>query len=240
MNPCIRLFQWLAMLALPVSIAPVGAQERILRYDIDIAINADASLDIEENLTLRVEGRQIRRGIYRDFPTRYRDASGNTVVVGLEVLAVERDGHPEPWFVENVRDGVRINTGDDDLLDGLPADIRYTIRYRTRGQLGFFAEHDELYWNAIGTGWSFGIESAEVRVRLPKAVPDAQMTTDGHTGPRGGRGRGFETAIEAPAVARWRLTEPLEPGEGLTILLTFPKGVVAAPAGAAVRDKVER
>ena len=68
----------------------------------------------------------------------------------------------EPWFTENMRNGVRINTGNDDFLP-VPADYTYTIRYRTTRQLGFFADHDELYWNAIGTGWIFPIEKGTSR-----------------------------------------------------------------------------
>lgn len=236
----IRLSPLLMLLALSTWIAPASAQERIVRYDVDVTINADASLDIQERLTVHAEGRQIRRGVYRDFPTHYRDALGNPVTAGLVVLGVERDGRSEPWFVEDVDGGVRINTGNDDLLPGVPAEFHYTIRYRTTGQLGFLAEYDQLFWRAIGTGWAFAIESADVRVRLPTAVPEAQMLAEGFTGPQGSQGRAFTAVFEAPGLAHWRLTEPLAPGEGLTIALAFPKGVVTQPAGAAVKDKPGR
>ena len=65
---------------------PVLAEERILSYDSDIDIRADGSLDVTERITVRAEGQQIRRGIYRDFPTRYKDRFGNRVVVDFEVL----------------------------------------------------------------------------------------------------------------------------------------------------------
>src|SRR5690606_38245257 len=89
-----------------------------------------------------------------------------------------------------------------------------------------------LYWNAIGTGWAFPIDAAEVEVRLPEPVPAGQMEVEGYTGPQGGRGQDFDAEIAAPGVARWVLTEPLEPREGFTIVLSFPKGIVAEPTGA--------
>ena len=46
------------------------------------------------------------------------------------------------------------------------------------------------------------------------------------------RGAGFETAMAGPGVVHWRLTSPLQPGEGFTIWLSFPKGVVAPPGAA--------
>ena len=39
--------------------------------------------------------------------------------------------------------------------------------YRTDRQMGYFSDHDELYWNATGNGWSFPIDHASARVLLP-------------------------------------------------------------------------
>lgn len=220
----------MALLCALVPTLTARAQERILEYRVEVDVRADASIDVVEHITVRAEGEQIRRGIYRDFPTRYRDRYGNAVVVGLDVLGVERDGQPELWFTESMTNGLRINTGGDDFLPGLPGDFRYTLRYRTTRQLGFFAGHDELYWNAIGTGWAFAIARAEVEVRLPAAVDPARMQLDAYTGEQGVRGNGARGEVVAPGVARWTLTRPLSPREGVTIALGFPKGLVAEPS----------
>ena len=209
--------------------AAVHAQERILSYDSVIEVRADGSLDITEHIRVHAEGKAIRRGIYRDFPTRYKDRFGNRVMVGFEVLGVERDGKPEPWFTDYPGSGVRINTGNDDFLP-VPADYTYTLRYRTDRQLGFFDDHDELYFNAIGTGWDFAIERGSVEVRLPGPVPVGQLETEAYTGGYGSKARDFQAQASAPGIARWTLTRPLAPGEGMTVVLSFPKGVVAEPA----------
>jgi len=209
-------------------LAAARAEERILDYDIQVQVRADASLEVTETLKVRVEGNRIRRGIYRDFPTRYRDRYGNRVVVGLEVLGVERDGRPEPWFTERLDNGVRINTGNDDLLPA-PAEHTFTLHYCTTRQLGFFADHDELYWNAIGTGWVLPIERGSVEVRLPVPVPVTQLSAEGYTGYQGERGHQYQAQLPAGGVARWLLTAPLAPQQGLTIVLTFPKGIVPEP-----------
>ena len=219
----------LAALLLLAALAPfLHAQERILSYDSEIALNADGSLDVVERIRVRAEGNGIRRGIYRDFPTRYRDRHGNRVVVDFDVLEVLRDGKPEPWFTERRDNGVRVNTGNDDFLP-TPGEFTFSIRYRTTRQLGFFADHDELYWNAIGTGWAFPIERGGAEVRLPQPVPPQRMTAEGYTGAQGAQGRAFVAEAVEPGVARWRLTAPLRPGEGFTLVLSFPKGLVAEP-----------
>lgn len=218
------------LLAALAAALPLAAQERIRNYDSKIEVRRDGSLDVTESITVHAEGQQIRRGIYRDFPTRYRDRFDNRVKVDLQVLGVERNGLPEPWFTERVSNGIRINTGNDNFLP-VPADYAYTLRYRTTRQLGFFKDHDELYWNAIGTGWIFPIETGCVEVRLPAPVPIDRMTAEGYTGPQGAKGSAYVAELPAPGAARYCLTQPLAPNEGFTIVLTFPKGVVAEPSG---------
>lgn len=213
---------WLALLS------PVAAQERILSYDSALTVNVDGSLDVVETIRVRAEGDQIRRGIYRDFPTRYSDRFRNRMVVDFTVIGVERDGQPEPFFTETMANGVRINTGSDSFLP-VPADITFTLRYRTTRQLGFFEAHDELYWNVTGLGWAFPIDQARARVQLPSAVPPAQMQLDAYTGYGGEQGKAFEASVPSAGVAEFRSTEPLAPQQGLTIVVGFPKGLVIEP-----------
>jgi hypothetical protein len=210
--------------------APTATQRLrwMLQDNRGVLVAADGSLDVTERITVHAEGDQIRRGIYRDFPTRYKDRYGNRVVVEFTPISVLRDGNAEPWFTERKPNGVRLNTGNDDLLP-VPADYTYTLRYRTTRQLGFFADHDELYWNAIGTGWAFPIESGSVEVRLPRAVPVDAMRVEGFTGAQGSQALDYTASLPAPGHAHWQLTRPLSPQEGMAIVLSFPKGIVAAP-----------
>src|SRR5512134_3295695 len=176
------------VLAFTLAPALAAADERIRSYEIDVEVRGDGSIDVTERISVRAEGNQIRRGIYRDFPTRYRDRYGNRVVVGFELVDVRRNGEPEPHFTERMANGIRINTGNDNFLR-VPADYTFTVSYRTTRQIGFFADHDELYWNAIGTGWIFPIDQGTVEVRLPDPVPVEKMSAEGYTGPQGAQGR---------------------------------------------------
>lgn len=206
----------------------LAAQERITSYDSEVQVRQDGAIDVVERIAVHAEGSQIRRGIYRDFPTRYRDRLNNRVKVDLEVIGVERNGVMEPWFTERMSNGVRINTGNDDFLP-VPADYTYTIRYRTTRQLGFFADHDELYWNAIGTGWVFPIEKGTVEIKLPGSVATESMSAEAYTGAQGAQGGAYLVEKPAPGVARYSLTQPLGPYEGFTVVLGFPKGLVHEP-----------
>lgn len=60
----------LLFLILPWS---VFGMEYIKHYDIDIVNESDGNLLITEKITAQVEGIIIKRGLMRDFPTRYKD-----------------------------------------------------------------------------------------------------------------------------------------------------------------------
>jgi len=205
------------------------AEERILGYDIAVRVDKSGALDVTERITVRAEGSSIRRGIYRDFPTRYRDRYGNRVVVDLQVVSLLRNDEPEPYFTEERDNGVRINFGNDNFLP-VPADYTYSLHYKTTRQLGFFKDHDELYWNAIGTGWAFPIDRGDVDVYLPAPVAVEQLSAEGYTGYQGSKEQDYRAEIVEPGHAHWRLTRGLMPREGLTIVLTFPRGLIPAPS----------
>ncbi len=224
----------MVMFATAIFLLPqnTAAQERIRNYVSEVQIQSDGSIDVTERITVVAEGVHIRRGIYRDIPTRYRDRYGNRVRVDLEVLGVERDGTTERFFIERRGNGIRINTGGDDYLPTLPGEYTFSLRYRTTRQLGYFSEHTELYWNAIGTGWIFPIERGTVTVRLPEAVPVDRLGAEGYTGAQGEQGTAYLADIFAPGVAEYRLTRPLEAFEGFTTVLTFPRGIIPEPTRA--------
>lgn len=221
------VLRFAAALLCAAAAALAQAQERIVEFASDVRIEADGSLVVTETIVVLAEGREIRRGILRDFPTEYRDRAGNRVTVTFDVVEVRRNGAPETWTTEKLANGVRVRIGRAEVP--LPTGAhRYQITYRTARQLGFFAGHDELYWNATGNGWTFAIDRATARVQLPRAVPAAKLSAEAYTGPQGAQGTDWRARV-VDGGAEYETTRPLAPGEGLTIVLAFPKGIVAAP-----------
>ena len=204
------------------------AQERILDFASDVSIDANGSLLVVETIVVQVEGQQIKRGIFRDFPTRYQNHRGLTVVVPFEVLNVQRDGTAEQYKVEPLNNGMRVRIGNPQQM--LPRGPHmYRISYRTGRQLGFFERHDELYWNVTGNGWPFVIDRASAWVRLPQPVPADKLSAEVYTGPQGARGRDAKVSV-ADGEFNFETTRRLAPNEGLTIVAAFPKGIVTPPS----------
>jgi uncharacterized membrane protein YgcG len=206
------------------------AAEEILDYHSDIVIAEDGSMTVTETIEVRAEGDQIRRGIFRDFPTDYKDRFGNDYKVDFRVQQVSRNGNPEPWRSERRANGVRVYIGDSDRSVD-PGRHSYQIRYRTTRQLGFFPDHDELYWNVTGNGWMFPILNASASVRLPPEVPLNEVGIVGYTGSLGSTVRNAVAGV-SDAGAWIKTTARLGPTEGLTMVVSWPKGFVAEPSRA--------
>ena len=203
-------------------------QEIIYSYHSDIAINKDASMNVTETIKVRALGINIRRGIYRDFPTTYKDIYGNKVVVDMDIIGVYRDGHPEDYHTESISNGIRIYIGNKNIYLN-HGDYTYKLVYRTNRQLGFFGDHDELYWNVTGNGWMFPIRNASAEVSLPESVPSGQLKYYGYTGSQGSRAQNLSAEIISPGKVRYKTTSGLGSYEGLTIVLEFPKGIISEP-----------
>ncbi len=84
---------------------PLQATELITDFDSLISIEKSGRLTVVETISVFAEGQQIKRGIYRDFPTDYNNRSGHNVKVGFTVLSVEKDGLKEPYHIKKMSNG---------------------------------------------------------------------------------------------------------------------------------------
>ncbi len=229
MNKIIKSVLLAALVFLPM-LATAQSAERIISYDSQIQIHEDGSMTVMETIQVISAGEQIRRGIYRDFPLSYTDRNGQRYLVGFELLNATRNGSPEPYHTERAGNGIRIYLGEENVFIP-PGEHTYTITYKTDRQLGFFENHDELYWNVTGNGWIFGIDAASATVTLPGNVPADQISAKLYTGPQGSSAQDGRFTINDNTVS-FAATQPLRPFEGLTVVVSWPKGVVAEPTAA--------
>jgi len=79
------LFLFVIIFSSANSLAQYEHIERIISFDSEITINEDASMLVTEQIKVFAAGQQIQRGIYRDFPTEYKDEYGNNVIINFEV-----------------------------------------------------------------------------------------------------------------------------------------------------------
>ncbi|WP_161140945.1 DUF2207 family protein [Propylenella binzhouense] len=202
------------------------AAEQIERFDSRIVIAQDGTLTVTERIRVRAEHRDIRHGLYRDFPIFFRDEAGRRHEVPFKVLSVRRDNRPEPFWTERHANFVRIYAGDKGT-ELRPGAYVYTFSYETARQFRWFGGGPELDWNVTGNFWRFPIAKATVRIKAPGGARPTRWTA--YTGPLRARGTAFEGAIGTDGVLGVETTGRLAPGEGLTIVAEYPPGTVTEP-----------
>ncbi|HMD32969.1 MAG TPA: DUF2207 domain-containing protein, partial [Candidatus Acidoferrales bacterium] len=220
-----------AILAAAASLGAVASEEpaeRILDYHSDIVLADDGSLAVTETIRVNSAGTNIRHGIYRDFPTVYTDHLQNEYVVGFALMSAARDGQPETSRVEERDNGKHIYLGSESVsLE--PGEHTYVIAYSTNRQMGFFKDHDELYWNVTGNGWLFFLDHVSATVHLPSRIPAADVRLTGYTGEAGSTDQNLTWSASGDGAFQFESRAPLAPGEGMTIVAGWPKGYIAPP-----------
>jgi uncharacterized protein (TIGR04222 family) len=214
-----------ALVALSLLLAcPANAQagrERITNYDVAIVVELSGAIHITETIDYDF-GSSDRHGIYRDVPVRLRYDDRYDRVYPLDVISIETsEDTPGQYQTETAGNYKRIRIGDPDRT--ITGAHRYTIVYRVGAAVNGFEDHDELYWNAIGTEWSVPVERATARVTTPS--PITQVACFG-----GGRGSRLPCSESAggDSVADFA-HDDLGPGEALTVVVGFAKGAVLPP-----------
>ncbi len=223
----------IALLLLCLPLAAI-ADERILSFHSDVRVLTDGMIEVTETITVRSEGKQIRRGIYRDFPVEYEDRLGNAYKIKLEPRFVQRNGQPEAFHTVRSGRDVRTYFGSSNrFIDH--GEHTYTFRYRADRMLGFFDEHDELYWNATGNNWAFPIDKATATVRLGFDAPRDKVFVEGYTGRMGSQEQDYGRFMDEAGDVHFAANNPLPAAHGLTIVVGWPKGFVDEPT---VLDRV--
>ncbi|MFN0262664.1 DUF2207 domain-containing protein [Tepidamorphus sp. 3E244] len=223
-----RLLATLCLIAtfLAAHTLPLAAQgaEEITLFESRISVDEDGALTVTELITVNAQHIQVKRGIYRDFPTRYYDEDNGLLETRpFEVLSVKRDGVDEPYHTQSMGGGVRIYIGNENFFVSRGIHT-YELTYRTERQLRHFEDFDEVYWNVTGNAWAFPIRLARARVTLP---PDAEVLQwAAYTGPRGSTERDAEVIAQSGRAITIETTRRLSSGEGLTVAVAFPKGFV--------------
>lgn len=219
---------WLKSLLLLCCLLPAAgwAEEVIESYAVSLKVRADGMLQVLERITVQAEGGQIRRGIYRDIPTRYSLGNGLERRTPVQMLEVTRDGEAEPFHSEALGAGIRYYLGSaEHELE--PGRYTYQLHYLIDAQLLQRDGEDELYWNVTGNDWSFPIKVASALVQLPAGARIGDVA--GYTGGVGDNGTDYRVASREGQQLMLLTTRILQPGEGFTIAVDWQAGLVARP-----------
>lgn len=151
-----------------------NAQNKSYHYDsiiFDIKINEDTTFDVEERETFSYSG-QFNEGL-RDILLNKISAISDIGVIDGETgkpltysFGKLDKTNPENWgkYTYYKENGAQIIEWYYDKAD---TKHEWILKYKVHGGLGFFEDHDELYWNLF-TNFNVPVSKVEAFVKLPK------------------------------------------------------------------------
>ncbi|MFZ1615754.1 MAG: DUF2207 domain-containing protein [Flavobacteriales bacterium] len=202
-----------------------GQTEKINSFHTDLTVAPDGRLTVTEDINAHVEGIEFKRGIVRNLPGSFVDHNGREIEVQYAIIAVLQNGATAPYHTVTEGGDLVLYVGDKNTLLQ-PGDYRYRITYTTKGQIGFFPEYDEIYWNVCGNGWDFPIDSISASIHLPGTAQVKQTAC--YTGEYGSTESACTDSILDGHTVNFQ-GRSLQAYEGLTVAVGFQKGVVAEP-----------
>jgi hypothetical protein len=177
------------------------ALSRVVDFHSDIRIARDGELSVTERITLEVDDRQPHSVLRRELRAPF------------VVRDVIRNGHPEAWALEMQGDEPSLRIGKPGVA--LPHGRHtYQIAYRSRQQVRFLRDYDELQWR-LGPG-----ERITAEIVLPSSVPARQIQAEA--------GKDAQSFVRDGRAA-FRAMRPIAPHEEVTVAVRFPKNVVLPP-----------
>lgn len=188
--------------------------ERVMRFDALYDVARDSSVTVTETIDYDFAATR-HHGIQRDLVVKQRRDDRYDRVYPLDVLSVTASpGTPAGYKVLDEPRGIkRIRIGDPDRE--ITGRHRYVIRYRLRGVLNGFSDHDELYWNVTGDEWLVPIEATSLRVNTPPPLTRVAC----FVGPRGST-LACDGAAGRPGESGATFTNTrLAPGSGMTVVV---------------------
>ncbi len=212
------------VLGLMIFAGPVSAEE-IRDFGAVIKVSTDASVSVSEKISYDF-GAIAKHGIYRYIPIKYQNGLVN-YNLNISKIDVAYDN-----FTTSRGDGkLTIKIGDaDKLIDGVHL---YSINYLVKKAIGYFSDYDELYWNVTGNGWLVNIDNVKVELVLPKAIAKENLRVACYAGAIGSTKKCSDQVLEsngAGLVTGVSFSQSnLQAGEGLTIAVGWPKGIVKQP-----------
>lgn len=190
-----------------------------------IEVNEDASLMVTERFDFIALGENIKRGLVLGVPVVYQRGDVKRRV-RFELISITLDDSPAEYS-KDTADGritFRVGNPNSELSHGKHS---ITLKYRIYDMVGFFEKHDELYWNAVSTNWQFPVLHAAIDVKLPGYEWGGGFNSiEWYVGQGGTKGNTTGAELLGSSV---ETVAPLSPGEGLTVVYTWDKGIIQLP-----------
>ncbi len=201
--------------------------ESITTMRIAVDVQTNGSILVSESI-LYDFGDVEKHGIYRDINERFTDSEGNAgMIVISDINVTDENGIPLEFTTNEDSGTMRVRIGDADVF--VSGEHTYVITYTAHDVVGFFEDHDEIYWNATGHEWQVPIGEADVVVWTPveSTSHSCYVGVQGSTGTCESSDARLDGTGKPVVIFKQK---NIAAGEGLTVAVGLPKGIIQPPA----------
>ena len=203
------------------------ASGQVVTYDIELQLNKSGSMYVTETI-FYIFGEGESHGIYRDIPLDYNTDNGEYSIEISDITVTDENSIPYN-FISTSDYVLHLTIGSEDILVG-DRQI-YIIKYKVDNTVNYLKDFDEFYWQATSNYWKTSLSNIKVSVVLPPDVSSESVISACYYGFYGSQ----KPCINEPAYSIDTTTQlthvvythsRLEGGEGMSIVLGVPKGVI--------------
>jgi len=213
----------LCLLLFPAASALTTRELRIEKFDAEIVVSPNGSIDVTENIQAHFIGGPWH-GLYRTIPVEYVTPQGLNYTLFMNVKSItDGDGNRLKFETSRERHYRKLKIYVPNADNSTQT---ISIDYTVEDALRFFEDHDELYWNVTGDSWDVPIQSASARIVLPEATTNIRVNP--LTGAYRSTAHDADVQVAGNGV-EVRTREALRYHEGLTVAVAFDKGFVHEP-----------
>jgi len=212
------------LVLLPFSTYADTNKASILSFNTNIIINKDASIDVNEVITVNADQKKIKHGIIRQLPLDRNNLWGLLTTTQYKIEIITINNRPILWQTDNNYLSFIIYIGDKALWlsNGI---YEFNLQYHINYAIHSNDNVDTLIWNNVQNTWTFPIEKATVNIQLPDNMTISTSSADiASSNPT-------ENMALTPTVAGNKFAvetnQPLMPDQKINIKLTWPAGFIA-------------
>lgn len=201
----------------------------IKNFESNISVNQDSSLLIDEKITADCGQCYNKHGIYRIVPTFYSAESGKKENLYLSLISItDFNGNQIPYQTTTDRINGTVTWKIGDANKTVQGVNDYEIKYKVKNGIRTTAgTYDEFYWNLNGNFWDIETDKFTANISLPTGINSDNAKISLYSGTFGDKRTNLaQTSWQSDGKLKVESNRTLAVGEGITISVSFPKGIV--------------
>jgi uncharacterized membrane protein YgcG len=222
-----------SLLFLPQTIFAQGSIEKINQFHTEITVDVSGDIFVQETIVYDF-GDNEKRGIFREIPLN--KVPGSIKKLDIKLLSVT-DALGD-WYNISTEDSTtnwfHLRIGNPDVY--ITGEHTYVIGYQVKNAIGSFKDFSEIYWNSTGNDWGVSIANASTRIILPSVIDENDLQIASYCGESGSSDScsgdmqiSYENGFTIVDFGTNQF-QNLQPKQGMTVAVGFPKGIVAEPS----------